>query len=49
MPLTQLNLVVASLWGIVYFGEIEGRRVIAVFALAVVVALVGAALLAGLL
>jgi len=46
MPLTQLNIVVAGSWGVVYFKEVENGRLVAVFALAVVVELGGAALLA---
>ena len=46
MPLTQLNLIVASLWGIAYFREIESPHLIAHFFLAVCVALSGAAVLA---
>ena len=47
MPLTQLNLIVASLWGIAYYGEIQSSRLVALFAAAVAIALAGAALLSG--
>ena len=44
MPLTQLNLVVAALWGVVLYDEVRGARAIALFVLSVACA-VGAALL----
>ena len=43
-PLTQLNLVVAALWGVALYNEVRGARAVAVFALSVACA-IGAALL----
>jgi drug/metabolite transporter (DMT)-like permease len=45
MPLTQLNVIVAGLWGIAYYREIESPRLIYVFVGAVLLDVVGAALL----
>jgi len=42
--LTQVNLVVASLWGVVYYKEIQGRAAIAAFSLSSLVIVVGAVL-----
>merc|ERR1719281_2151628 len=43
-PLTQTCMVVGGLWGIFYYGEIEGRLAIAMFAVAVAIIILGAAL-----
>lgn len=47
MPLTQLNLIVAGLWGICFFGEIRQRGNALMFFACAALALVGGALLHG--
>jgi hypothetical protein len=42
----QLNIVVAGLWGVAYFKEVENERLVMVFAAAVAIELGGAALIA---
>jgi len=44
-PLTQLSLVIAGLWGMFLFGELQGKRTRIQFFLATAVLLAGAALL----
>mmetsp|Transcript_36720 Transcript_36720/g.98379 ORF Transcript_36720/g.98379 Transcript_36720/m.98379 type:complete len:397 (+) Transcript_36720:66-1256(+) len=43
-PLTQTCIVVGGLWGIFYYGEIEGRLPITMFAVSVALIITGAAL-----
>ena len=43
-PLTQTCIVINGLWGILYYKEISGRWAIGVFAVGVVLVLVGAVL-----
>lgn len=45
MPLTQLNLVVAGLWGIFYYQEIQGTKPISLFVFAMLMATAGGVLL----
>lgn len=47
MPLTQLNLIVAGVWGICFFGEIQQRRNAAMFFVFAALALTGGLLLHG--
>mmetsp|Transcript_6257 Transcript_6257/g.8075 ORF Transcript_6257/g.8075 Transcript_6257/m.8075 type:complete len:538 (-) Transcript_6257:298-1911(-) len=45
MPLTQLNIIIAGIWSIFYFKEVESNHLIAVFLIALVIDLVGALLI----
>jgi drug/metabolite transporter (DMT)-like permease len=45
LPLTQLNLVVAGMWGTFYYGELKGRVLIACFFFAAAIAVAGAPLI----
>jgi glucose uptake protein GlcU len=45
MPLTQMNVVVAGLWSVLYFHELESPRLIATFTLAMCILIMGAVLL----
>lgn len=45
MPLTQLNLVVAGVWGIFFFREVEGRESVGVFFGSAALALLGGCML----
>jgi glucose uptake protein GlcU len=45
MPLTQLNLVIAGLWGTFYYGELKGRVLVGCFFGAAAIAVAGAPLI----